>query len=72
MPHSSIVFYLEMKVKVDVVVQDIGSRFTPRGHLNLIKTTYATFKDMTYKWGLTETPQGDCNTVVQTVEHLVK
>ena len=38
---SSIVFYLEMKVEVEVGVHDIRSRFTPRLHLIIIIGTIA-------------------------------
>ena len=34
---SSIVFYLEMKVEVEVGGHDIWSRFTPRLYLNLYR-----------------------------------
>ena len=44
---SSIVFYLEMKVEVEVGVDDIKSRFTPR--LKLIQFFSILFTYMAYK-----------------------
>ena len=41
---SSIVFYLEMKVEVEVGVSDIRSRFTPQYSLKNLKISCVHFK----------------------------
>ena len=54
---SSIVFYLEIKMEVEVGVHDIRSRFTPRFQLTIInmdtiKETYATIFWKSLKFAL--------------------